>query len=272
MEKTGQRVDLYDGAYGKFEDEILAEVRRDTYGEDLGQSSWTTKDEYLGFIKLLELNSGTHVLDIACGSGNPTLFMVRQTNSKAIGIDINPLGIKAATKSAKDQGLESLASFKVVDANNGLPFPDGTFDAAICIDSIIHIPNRENLLKECARVLKPSGRLLYTDPTVISGPVSNEELAIRSSIGFFLFVPPGENEKMIRVSGGLALLKNWDATENMLQVSGSWHRAREKKSSQLKNLEGEKNFEGLQRFLATVHELAAQRRLCREVILAKKEG
>ena len=71
-EKSAQTVDLYDCAYGRYEEQVLAEVRRKTYGEDLGQSSWMTKDEFLDFIRLLKLNGNTHVLDVACGSGNPT--------------------------------------------------------------------------------------------------------------------------------------------------------------------------------------------------------
>ena len=40
-----QSVDLYGTAYGNFATEVLEQVRRDTYGEDFGQSSWVTGDE-----------------------------------------------------------------------------------------------------------------------------------------------------------------------------------------------------------------------------------
>jgi hypothetical protein len=36
---------------------------------------------------------------------------------------------------------------------------------------------------------------------ILTGALSNEELATRSSIGFYLFVPPGENERVIRDAG-----------------------------------------------------------------------
>jgi SAM-dependent methyltransferase len=269
--KKISEVDLYNNAYGKFENQVLAEVRRKTYGEDLGQSSWMTKDEFLSFMQQLQLNGSTHVLDVACGTGNPTLFMVKETGTRATGIDINPFGIKTASRSAKAQGLSEIAAFKRVDASKKLPFDDETFDAAMCIDAIIHIPNRLDFLKECRRVLKVGGRLLYTDPTVISGLISKEELATRSSTAYFLFAPREENEKLIQAAGDLELLKKWDATPEMFTVSSSWYLARKAQSSKLKKIEGPTNFEGLQKFLSTVRDLASERRLCREVFLAQKK-
>ena len=192
------------------------------------------------------------------------------TGTRATGIDINPLGIRTANKSAKALGLARNVSFKRVDASKQLPFPDATFDAVLCIDSIIHLPNRLKFLQEYRRVLKPMGRLLFTDPTVISGLVSSEELAARSSIGYFLFAPRGEDERLIRSARHLTLLKKWDATRGMLRVSRSWYLARKARKSELEKMEGKTNFEGLQRFLSTVHSLAQERRLCREVFLTEK--
>jgi hypothetical protein len=64
-------VDLYGTAYGNFAAEVLAQVRRDTYGEDFGQSIWVTGPEYRRFFPLLGLAADDHVLDVGCGSGGP---------------------------------------------------------------------------------------------------------------------------------------------------------------------------------------------------------
>ena len=45
---TNHPIDLYDNVYGDFASGAEAAVRRETYGEDLGQSSWLTADEWLG--------------------------------------------------------------------------------------------------------------------------------------------------------------------------------------------------------------------------------
>jgi len=44
-------VDLYDSAYGNFAAEVLYQIRRDAFDEDIGQNSWLTTDEYLRFFK-----------------------------------------------------------------------------------------------------------------------------------------------------------------------------------------------------------------------------
>ncbi|MHB8568502.1 MAG: class I SAM-dependent methyltransferase [Nitrososphaerales archaeon] len=264
-----REVDLYNNAYSRFEDQVLQDVRKETYGKDLGQSGWMTVDEYLRFFRLLKLKENSRVLDIACGSGNPTLFMAKTTGSHVTGIDINANGIKAANKTARDTDLGSLARFKLANASKKLRFPDSTFDAVICIDAIIHLPNRLDVLKECKRVLKSGGRMLFTDPTVLTGLVSQEELAMRSSIGFYLFAPPGENERLIQ-RAGFRLVLHEDATRNMFKVSNSWQKARQAHKKQLLRIEGRKNFDGLQRFLLTVRELAKERRLSRYLFVAQK--
>lgn len=47
-------IDLYDNIYGDYESDAEAAVRRATYGEDIGQSSWMTAAEWLGFADRLE--------------------------------------------------------------------------------------------------------------------------------------------------------------------------------------------------------------------------
>ncbi len=61
-------VDLYTMACGSTQDAVLREVRRETYGEDLGQNSWLTADEYRECLEWLELGSTSRLLDIGCGT------------------------------------------------------------------------------------------------------------------------------------------------------------------------------------------------------------
>jgi hypothetical protein len=110
---------------------------------------------------------------------------------------------------------------------------------------------------------------VFTDPVVISGPVTNDELALRSLVGLFLFVPPGVNERLI-ADAGLKLVQQEDVTENAALISGRWHDAREHHRDALIEIEGEGRFEGLQKFFATVHQLTTERRLSRIVYVAEK--
>ncbi len=264
-----QPVDLYGTAYGNFATDVLGQVRRDTYGEDFGQSSWVTGPEYRRFFRLLELDAVEHILDVGCGSGGPALFLAREIGCRVTGVDLSDAGIRAGRALARQTGLEEKVHFRRADVREPLPFPDGAFDAIVCMDAMCHLPQRGCRLGEWRRVLRPGGRLLYTDPVVVTGPVSNAELATRSSTGYFEFCPPGVNERLIS-QAGFELVRAEDVTPNEVEVSRRWHAARQQRAAELIRLEGEVTFAGLQRFLATVHRLTNERRLSRFVYLARK--
>lgn len=261
-----QRIDLFDSTYTHFTDQVLAAIRKETFGEDFGQNSWTTRDEFDRLISWLNLAPDHHALEVACGSGGPALHLARVTGCRITGIDSNPSGIATASAAATSA---TRARFLVADATARLPFDDDSFDAMLCIDSMNHFPDRLAVLKEWRRILRPGGRALFTDPVVISGPVTNDELALRSSIGLFLFVPPGINEGLIE-QAGLRLIRQEDATQNAALVSGRWHRSRLDHKQDLIRIEGEDRFEGLQKFFSAVHTLTSQRRLSRTVYVAQK--
>jgi len=80
-----------------------------------------------------------------------------------MGIDLHEQAISTAKSLASQRNLERRAEFRVVNASEPLPFPNAHFDAITCADAINHIPNRPLVLAQWARLLKPGGRLLFTD-------------------------------------------------------------------------------------------------------------
>ena len=252
----------YDANYGQFSSELYAAIRREAFGEDIGQNSWLTADEHDLFINWLAPREGSRVLDIACGSGRTTLRIGQRTGCSVHGIDTHAAAIAEARAAAEQLGLTGRAAFDQVDASRQLPFSDASFDALICIDAINHLPNRAGVLGDWARVLKPGGVLVFTDPIVVTGPLTNEEMTIRSSIGFFLFVPPGTDERFL-AEAGFTVTDIVDRTENMAVTAHRRMKARENHAADLRRIEGGETFEGQQRFLEVASRLAAERRLSR---------
>jgi cyclopropane fatty-acyl-phospholipid synthase-like methyltransferase len=262
-------VDLYNNIYGNYESAAEAAVRQETYGEDIGQSSWMTATEWLRFADQLQVRPESHVLEVGSGSGGPAVHLAASRACQVTGVDINHNGIRNAERLAAVRGLADRVHFRAVDASQPLPFPAATFDAVVSNDAMCHIANRLEVLRDWQRVLRPRGRILFTDAMVVTGLVSHEEIAVRSSIGFYLFLPPGENERLI-VEAGFTLIGSEDVTAGAASIAQRWHDAREQHRRALVEREGDANFAGLQRFLACVQRLSVERRLSRYCYLAEK--
>ena len=261
--------DHYGAHYGAFAAGVYGEVRRAAFGEDIGQNSWLTVDELDRFLSRLDLRPGSRLLDVGCGSGGPALHLVRRAGCQVVGVDLSEEAVAEATRLAHEASLETRSSFLQADAREALPFENDTFDALICIDAINHLPDRARVLGDWARLLRPGGRLLFTDPVVITGILDSEELAIRTSIGYFLFVPPGENERLL-TAAALTVVEVEDTTDHLAGIARRRHDARAAHGEALREIEGGAAFDGRQRFFDLVALLAHDRRLSRFACTAKK--
>lgn len=262
-------VNLYDNFYDNFSARVLEQVRAETYGEDVGQNSWMTAEELDRFIELLRLQSSSNLLEVGSGSGVPALYVARKTGCRVTGLDINESGVRNANELATTQNLAARAHFQLADASRPLPFGDETFDAIVSNDVMCHVPKRLEVLKEWHRVLQPGGRMLFTDAMIITGVVSHEEIATRSSIGRYFYLPRGENERLIE-EAGFELILSDDVTANAALVAKRWHDARANHGADLIRIEGKENFEGLQKFLSCVHIISSEGRVSRYLYLARK--
>ena len=261
--------DFYGAHYARFTSPLAAAIRREVYGQDLGQTGWRSAAEQAEIAALLRLGPETRLLDIACGSGGPTLDLAERTGCRVVGLDVEPAGIARAQEAAAARGLGSRAEFRAADCGGPLPFPDAAFDAVLCVDAINHLPDRLGVLREWARLLRPGGRLLFTDPVVLTGAVAKAELDVRADLGFYLFVPPGVDEAAIAAAGLTPLLAD-DRTAAVAEIAGRWHAVRARHAEALEREEGAAWFARRQRFLAVTAELAAGGRLSRFLHLAEK--
>ncbi len=264
-----EAVDLYDGAYSRSAQRVYEEVRGETYGVDLGQTGWMTAAELEGFRRLLLLRNESRVLEIGCGAGGCAVHLAHTANVEITGIDINEKAIRQAEEVGEAGRVSSRVQFLCLDASKRMPFEDGSLDAVFSNDALCHIADRGRVFDEWYRVLRPAGRMLFTDAMIVTGVLSNEEIATRSSIGNYFFLPLGENERLLG-EAGFTLIEARDTTECAAEISKRWREARASRRNELVRFEGEGNFEGLQRFLRCVQKVSEERRLSRFLYVGQK--
>lgn len=113
----------------------------------------------------LELQRGVRALEIGCGAGMVADYLAEAYGAEVAAVDSDPEQIALAqTHFADSPG----ATFTVADAT-ALPFADESFDIAISLMTLHHIPRWELALAEIARALKPGGRALLRDIALSGG-------------------------------------------------------------------------------------------------------
>ncbi len=101
---------------------------------------------------------GTKILDIACGTGYGTNIMFeRHPEFKFFGCDIDDQAIKYAQNNYKQ------IQFKKEDAYS-TNYQDSFFDTVVSFETLEHLENGQNFIKEIKRILKPDGILICSTP------------------------------------------------------------------------------------------------------------
>lgn len=122
---------------------------------------------------LCQINEGSYVLDVGCGSGATATYLAGTRGCQVMGVDILPRMIDRAREMAARKGVSDLTEFKTADAQD-LPFPDDSFDAVIT-ESVTAFPeDKGKAVSEYARVLKPGGYVGLNESTWLKTPVPPE--------------------------------------------------------------------------------------------------
>ncbi|MET7395838.1 methyltransferase domain-containing protein [Dactylosporangium sp. NPDC005572] len=160
------------GEVGAFYDEANELITR-FQGGNMHYGYWTGPDDDSSFevagqrltdivIDKLGVRPGDRVLDVGCGPGKPGVHLARRTGAAVLGISVSERDVALAGARARAEGLADRAVFQHADAT-ALPFEPESFDAVMLLESIVHIPDRAQVLGQVSRVLRPGGRAVLTD-------------------------------------------------------------------------------------------------------------
>lgn len=116
-------------------------------------------------VAILKKRNPAKILDIATGTGDLAINLVKTGAEQIIGLDISKGMLEVGKKKVIDKGLDTTIEMVVGDSEN-LPFEDNTFDAVTVAFGVRNFENLEKGLEEIYRVLKPSGTFVVLETSV----------------------------------------------------------------------------------------------------------
>jgi sarcosine/dimethylglycine N-methyltransferase len=158
------------------EDEILTKAAaQGTSLDALTEEELKDFDQdHFGGIEVLDtladlagIGSSDHVLDVCSGMGGPSRWLAYKRGCKVTGLDFTVSRVESARRLAQRVKLNHLVDFVQGDAT-AMPLPSENYDVVIGQESWLHIPDKEALISECARVVRPGGKIAFTDIVVLS--------------------------------------------------------------------------------------------------------
>lgn len=154
--------------YERLQSPVLKTIERNVCGCVYGGTSWTTRKEADRLCDLLDLSSGQRLLEIGAGSGWPALYLARKTDSQLVLVDLPFKGLRIAAQRANDDGLEGGCRIAAADGA-ALPFVERGFDAVSHSDVLCCLDNKFGVLKECRRVIRGGGTMVFTVISIAPG-------------------------------------------------------------------------------------------------------
>ena len=137
--------------------QALRRARMSAYppGEFVEQESFMRATEIRALAGQSGIAPGVSVLDLCCGVAGPGRFITRELGCTYLGVDFSSSAIGIARESCS--GLPCRFEVSRIP-----PIPPGPFDVVLLFETMLAFPEKELLLEEISRALRPGGRFAFT--------------------------------------------------------------------------------------------------------------
>lgn len=196
-------------------------------GDDIHLGMYASQDEPIAdashrtmrhMIDKIAQDSVDYVVDLGSGYCGAARFLHRHLDANVLAVNLSgEQNVRARQLNQRD-GLHG--PITVVDASyNEVPADDGVADLVWSQDAFLHATDRKQPLAEAARVLKPGGEFLFTDPMAADGVNAADLSGVLERLNLSSLASPGEYRKLA-AEVGLEVVEFEDLTQYLPQHYG----------------------------------------------------
>ena len=176
--------------------------------------------ESMVMAKKAEIKEGDKILDLCSCLGAGLRFLVKNYKVQGFGLDGTHAMVDQAIKLDEGEGLSDKIEYKLGDVKE-IPWEDNTFDVVWGEDAWCYVDNKESIIKEAARVLKPGGTLAFSDWIEGSAGLTDEEAerVCNSKMGMtFPYLETVKGYEDFIAKYGLRLVSSEDLNEHFAEM------------------------------------------------------
>lgn len=175
--------DYYDGAA-----DILY---REIWGENIHMGRFAAPDEDLptamartnrDMAARVGLVPDHYILDVGCGYGGTARYLAAEYACRVLATNISWKELEHGRQLTHETGLDHRVHFDWADFHD-LQYAAGTFDFYWSQEAFLHAADKQRVLEEAYRVLKPGGRMVLSELVVRGGTPENERRRIYDRVG-----------------------------------------------------------------------------------------
>jgi ubiquinone/menaquinone biosynthesis C-methylase UbiE len=194
-------------------------IEQAVIGGDWGANGYTTMAQADRLAIELGLGPDAVLADIGCGRGWPGLYLAALTGCRVVLSDVPEEALRIAKGRAGSEELEPRATVVCASAVQ-LPFVSGSFDAVVHTDVLCCVRPKLTLIRECARVLRPGGRMAFLSihPAADLTPSERRRAARDGPVHVALSNP----HRVLLARAGFLNAAEYDLTEEFIAVSENW--------------------------------------------------
>jgi len=154
------------------------------------------------------IRADSHVLDVCSALGGPARHLARKHGCRVTGLDATRRMYEEAIRRTKEAGLSDRIEHKLGNALD-MPFRANTFDVVWGQDAWCYVTDKECLIREGARVVKPGGVIAFTD-WLETGPMTDEEWIALYTFMVFPYMETLDGYAVLAEAVGLTVIEKED--------------------------------------------------------------